>query len=322
MPEDSAFTHIGFMLAWLVVHDLADPEFLSAEIVRQLRERELFPNDLSDFTDGKLMSDMLVPEGSAFLDAYYSSYLADYASEFADLPQYGVPDDAEHQARIDKRIDGAYSRWIDAGRPGGAPDPHAASNVETLAAQMAASMTGHIVLEYSGPPDLLDLSKLPPGIEVKRVEPKRYHVDPELERRVTDAIAKPMDLDSLPASRWGSATLSRALRNLGADPRKSVMVAGMGDQAEPVVEVHCLPGITTDQLQPHFRRYYENRVGGRWRDSQVGALSARVSVQVFVDKPHVLVWFAVDGYAAYLGSRLPESEVLALAERLQEALGP
>ena len=309
MPEDNAFTHIGFMLAWTVRHELADPEFFPGEIARQLRECELFANDLRDFTDGKLMSDMLLPEGSAFLDAYYRSYLDEYGAEFADLPEYGVPDDAEHQARIDRRIDGAYSRWVGAGRPGGAPATLPGLGVDGVATQIAASITGPIVFEYSGPPELLDLSKLPPGIEVRRVEPKRFHVDPEFEKRVADAIGKPMDLDSLPASSPPPL-----------EPKKSVMVTGMGGEADPVVEVHSLAGFTADQLLPHFGRYYENRVGGRWRDSRVGTVLARVSNQVFADTAHVLVWYAVDGYAAYLGSRLPESEVLAMAERLQDEL--
>jgi hypothetical protein len=43
--------------------------------------------------------------------------LADYQDEFAELSDYSVPDDPEHQLRIDRRIDDAYERWLAAGRP-------------------------------------------------------------------------------------------------------------------------------------------------------------------------------------------------------------
>ena len=118
-PDENAFTHIAFMLSWLIRRDLGEPEFFESDIVRRVKDRSLRPNDLSPLVDGQLVDDMLKPEGSTFLDSYYApGYLEDYQAEFVELPDYGVSDDPEHEARIDARIDSAYERWVDAGRPG------------------------------------------------------------------------------------------------------------------------------------------------------------------------------------------------------------
>lgn len=118
-PEDNAFTHIGFMLAWLIGRGLGKTRSFGPKIERQVADGTLRPNDLRDLVDGQLLAQTLKPEAVAFLDAYYASagYSDDYEAEFGDLPDYGVPDDPEHQDRIDRRIDAAYDRWVAAGRP-------------------------------------------------------------------------------------------------------------------------------------------------------------------------------------------------------------
>jgi hypothetical protein len=313
---DGAFTHIGFMLAWLLSHDLGDSEFFGPDLVSQVLDGSLRPNELRDFSDGKLVADMLTPEGASFLDAYYSQgYLSDYGDEFGELPDYGVPDDPEHQARIDRRIGQAYQQWVAANRP--APGEPAAPWVSepAIEPELEATLPQPITWQYSGPEELLANLTLPEGIRIERVEPQRSHVDPALESAVATAIGKSMDLESLPSHKWGSASLSRALRNLGVNRADALVVAGWGNDADPTVEIHRLKGVERDRLAAEFRPYIENRVRAKWGDGTVAELPARWGLATFAE-PSTLVWFALDGFVVYLASVAPEDRVRATASRL------
>lgn len=358
-PENNAFTHIGLMLSWLIRHGLGKTKFFGPDIERQVADGTLCPNDLRDFVDGQLLGQTLKPEATAFLHAYYMSagYAADYEVEFGDLPQYGVPDDPEHQARIDRRIDAAYERWVAAGRPkmgtaealwaaprlsaaetgdpwaklaqkwldSGRPFPKDSDELRAdpeFAAQLASMDLKDLDLtfQYSGPSELLDKFPLPEGIKVIRVERPVWHLDPDLEKTVADAIGLPMDLDSLPASKWGAATLSRAIRNLGLKGKDVVLVNGMGTvRAEPTVQVFRLTGVDRDRLLPEFRRYFENMVRGKWADGFVGDLPARWCRAMFAG-PHYLIWFAIDEFVVYIASSAEKAEVERMAGNLLAAL--
>ena len=76
---------------------------------------EMTGSDLADDVDDRLASDMLTPEGAAFTDAYYDTYLRDYEREFGAEPPYSIADDAASYARIAPAIDRAYADWIVAG---------------------------------------------------------------------------------------------------------------------------------------------------------------------------------------------------------------
>jgi hypothetical protein len=320
-PEDNAFTHIGFMIAWLIGRGLCDPEAFGQDISAQVVAGSIQPNLLRDYCDGKLMSGMLTREGSRFLDAYYTSgYFADYQAEFESLPDYGVPDDREHQARIERRINRAYERWVKANRP--APgDPGALwepvmppqADIEKAIASVP------MVWEYYGPEELLGKMPLPEGVQIVRAEPKRSHVDPALEATVAAAVGTLMDIESLPSHKWGSATLRRVLRDLGLGRSDAITVRAMGKTAEPTVEVHRLRGVDRERIVGAFSRYFENRAGGKWMDGTVGDLPARWGTRTYAE-PSTLVWFALDGFVAFLVSTAPSDVVSATALRLLEAL--
>jgi hypothetical protein len=338
-PEDDAFTHIGFMLAWLIRRGFGDAELFGPEIVQQIEDGSLRPNDLRDLTDGQLVSDMLTGEGSAFLDSYYmSGYAADYETEFAGLPDYSVPDDPESEARIDLRIDAAYKQWVASGRPapttGGLPGmaveiqkiletgspipPDFAARLEELGVRPPP--IEDIVLEYSGPEELIPNLPVLPGVTIRRVERKVSHLNPDLESRVAAAIGKPMNMESLAASEWGAATLNRALRNLGIRGKDVMLVSGMGKvRAEPTVQVFSVPGIGRDALAPEFKRFLENRVGGKWQDCLVGDVAAR-SCKVTFAEPTTLLWFALDGFVVYLATTDDEA-VQSMSISLLNTLG-
>jgi hypothetical protein len=339
---------------------LGKTRFFGPDIKRQVADGSLRPNDLRDFVDGQLLAQTLKSDGAAFLDAYYGGgYPTDYEAEFGDLPAYGVPDDPEHQIRIDRRIDDAYGRWVAAGRPkmgtpsalwavprlntldtgdpwtelaqkwldSGQPFPKDSdelrSNPELMAQMAAIDLKDlNITFQYSGPSELLDKFPLPEGIKVVRVESPQFHVDPDLESLVADAIGVPMHIESMPANKWDAATLNRAIRNLGLKGKDVLLVTGMGTaRAEPTAQVYRVAGLDRDRLVPEFQRYFENMLRGKWSDGSVGDLPARWCRSNFAE-PHNLVWFAIDGYVAYVASPAERSEVELMAGRLLAALRP
>jgi hypothetical protein len=347
------------MLSWLIRHGLARTKVIGPDIERQVADGTLRPNDLRDFVDGQLLGQTLKPEATAFLDAYYMSagYATDFDAEFGDMPDYSVPDDAVHQDRIERRIDAAYERWVAAGRPktgtaealwamppltvaetgdpwaqlahkwldSGRPLPKDSDELRAdpeFMAQLASIDTKdlNITIQYYGPSELLDKSPLPEGIKVVRMERPVWHIDPELEKTVADAIGVPMDLDSLPASHWGAATLNRAIRNLGLKGKEVVLVSGMGKvRAEPTVRVFHLPGVDRDRLAAEFQRFIESVSRGKWADIPIGDVTARWRRMKF-DVYHNLIWFTIDEFVVSITSSAEKSEVERMAGNLLAAL--
>ena len=121
-PPENAFTHIGFYLAWLIRHDLHDRRWFPREHVAAVLSGEMTGSDLADDTDGKLMSEHMTDEGSAFSDARYRAYLHEYERLVADEPDYSVVDDAANYTRIAAAIDALYAAWVAGGRPASEPE--------------------------------------------------------------------------------------------------------------------------------------------------------------------------------------------------------
>lgn len=298
--EDSAFTHIGFMLAWLIEHDLANSRYFPPSIVQQVKDGSLRPNDLRDLVDGQLLSITLKRAGSAFLDAYYGSgYGADFEAEFGDLPQYGVPDDAEHKARIGRRIDAAWDRWDKAGRPKlgqkGALWTET-DDTDVLTGMLESLMTGTTNPQTAGAAHRPIMSG--------RIDmlPKE-HVDLELEACVSRALGGGVSTESSDARQWGSSVLNRLLTALGVLASEAVVATAMGAQpADPRVEVYRIPGINGGRLLNVFQDYFTDRAR-KWRDGPLGSIHARWAVSKYAGLPdYTLVWFAVDGYVVHIVS--------------------
>ncbi len=322
-PVENAFTHIGFMFVWLVRHDLMNARTFSASMSREIASGSIRPNDLRDLVDGQLLSSMLKREASAFLAAYYpSGYGADFDAEFGALPDYGVSDDPEHQARIERRIDAAYEQWLAAGRPG-PKSPNAVWKQPGLA-DMAASI------------ELPEIQPLPPGssvddimaalsqltgskiIRVDQIPPT--HVDEDLEALVAAAAGTPMRMSSASARGYGDSTLNRTLRTLGVPAKDVHIVNGLAEHANPCLWVHRVPGVDRDHLAAAYRSYVEGR-GGRWRDRTVGDIPARTAP--FAPRgvpPATMIWFTVDEHAVHLSGHDDNPDLDAIAVRLLEAL--
>jgi hypothetical protein len=108
-PPENAFTHIGFYLAWLIRHDLHNPNFLPAEHVEAVKRGEMTGSDLADDIDMQLVSDVMNREGRAFSDARYGAYATEYGEVFENLPDYSVVDDEANYRRAEELLDRQYA---------------------------------------------------------------------------------------------------------------------------------------------------------------------------------------------------------------------
>jgi hypothetical protein len=124
LPE-RGYVHIGVYLAWLINHDLLDPEWVARSgvmpAVAAIAARGETPCALRDSTGGRLASDMLTADGAQFTAAYYApeyGFPRDWRwilGRRAD--RYDVPDEWETYDRIAPLIDRRYAAWVAAGRP-------------------------------------------------------------------------------------------------------------------------------------------------------------------------------------------------------------
>jgi hypothetical protein len=85
-PPENGFTHIGLYLAWLIRHDLHDPELFPPEHIDAVKRGEMTGSDLADDIDTKLGGFVMNSEGRAFSDACYRAYLDRYADLFGSRP--------------------------------------------------------------------------------------------------------------------------------------------------------------------------------------------------------------------------------------------
>jgi hypothetical protein len=301
-PEDNAFTHIGFMLCWLIRHDMASPRFFSAGVVREVNDGSMRPNDLRDVVDGKLMSSMLKCEGSAFLDAYYpAGYGADYEAEFADLPDYGVPDDPEHQMCIDRRIDAAWERWQHAGRPG--PAEAAALWREPSAEELSTALAASTHYAAPGSAQVPTSAEASLAMGGNDQDPSEHHAhqDPGLEAVILQAVGRDTQIQSRDADVWNSSLLNRVLRILEVGRSDVVVATAIGTRAAGAdVEIYHVPGIEAPRLLAEFEVYFRER-SRRWRDGPAGSTPARWAIWKNANLPdRTMIWFAVDNYVVHV----------------------
>ena len=129
-PPEQGYVHIGVFVTWLNSRGLLDPDWIARTKVERtisaMTERRAKPSGLRS-TEGRLTSEMLMPEGRAFSGAYYApeyGYARDWRVVFgrrADL--YDVPDAWETYDRIAPLLDRRYDAWIAGGRPELMPVP-------------------------------------------------------------------------------------------------------------------------------------------------------------------------------------------------------
>jgi hypothetical protein len=315
---DNAFTHIGFMVSWLIRRGLFQTEFTDPEAGEDLETGKLRPSDLRDLVDGKLIDNMLTSEGAAFLDTYYQAYLTDYDEAFAKEPDYGVTDDLANQARVDDLVNAAFKQWVTTGRPFRAdligPETQLPGSTDGI-----SEMT-EMVFEYSGPPELMAGMQLPPGVKVVYVD-RHLHEDPALEKLITDAIPIPLDTDASKGTQWGSSLLRRQLRDLGVKPKDVVVASGMAANAHPTLTVVRIPGVGRARIFEVFRqdRSYARKLD--WHPCQIAAWAGLSCTDQLPALPlDRSIWFAMDGYSVDIGSTADDPRLFEFAEALARAL--
>jgi hypothetical protein len=119
LPGEHAYNHTTFFLSWLVRNDLMSDWFREecADELAKYRDGAISINDLYEWWDTCLVSDMLGDEGNAFAGDYFDfekgAYLADYAQHLQrDLPsEFHVPYTAENEATMHHVISGRFSDW-------------------------------------------------------------------------------------------------------------------------------------------------------------------------------------------------------------------
>jgi hypothetical protein len=281
-PEENAFTHIGLYLAWLIRHDLHDPELIPTHHSDALKRGEMTGSDLADDIDGKLVGDVMTTEGQAFSDAVYQRYLADYATAFADVPEYGVVDDAASYARIEPFIDRLYAEWLASGGPLDASAPDGGFELARPSADedSAAFEALTVVIEPPGPDD-------------------KPHEAPELERLLpVDLTDPPLETWSISASGWGSSLLKHALARLAVLPRDAVVVVGIGGHGERTLALtlYSVPEIAAERLAEEFALVISLPPKGSWEVREV----AGKSVQWAAGGEATVAFWARDGLVAHV----------------------
>lgn len=268
-PEEHAFTHIGLYLAWLIRHDLHHPEFIREDWAAAVKAGEMTGSDLADAIDGKLVSDVMTPEGAAFTAAYYDTYLDDYAEVFASEDDYSVPDHLDSYERIAPLIDRRQADWIAAGRPqpdrrepefGQADasgfDPGALADLRATTLDDFRNMAaeGGWVVE-SAP----EWSQMP-------------HDASDLEALIPrDLSQPPMNTSSVNASHRGDPLLKRALKRLGVSAIGCFVADGMGGEGAEAITatLYAVPGIGASDLEREFASVIHLPPREKWETREI-----------------------------------------------------
>ena len=265
-PEENAFAHIGLYLAWLIRHDLHDPSTFPRDHIDAVKRGEMTGSDLADDVDGKLVGRDMNAEGRAFSDARYEAYLDEYGTLFDDLPEYSVKDDPAAYAKVERLLDRIYAEWVETGRQGPPQRVDPVIDVEDFPATSSMVMVPQ-GMEQDQIQDLL--AYLPGDVQVLASDAvgPHSHVAPELEGLIpTDLTSPPMEIESDPASGWGSSLLTRALKRLGVAPKDAVVVHGMGGGGDRTltVTIYEVPMIDASSLASEFRSVIFRLPGTEW----------------------------------------------------------
>lgn len=119
LAEFHAYTHGGFLLAWLLSKDLLSESFLSdhAEVIQQFQAGKLSAGKFNQKVDGVLDSSMLTEQGNEFANDYIEEFfLDDYEMMFGDdyTSAYETLDNKANLKSIMNMLDVAYQEWLEA----------------------------------------------------------------------------------------------------------------------------------------------------------------------------------------------------------------
>jgi hypothetical protein len=119
LPDNHAYHHTTYFLAWLIRNRLMSEWFETEakDEIAKYRAGDISVNDLYEWWDCCLISDMLNDEGNAFAQAYFDfdkgRYIADYEQHLlGDLPSiFHLPYTTEYEAMIHRVVDDRYREW-------------------------------------------------------------------------------------------------------------------------------------------------------------------------------------------------------------------
>jgi hypothetical protein len=296
-PPENGFTHIGLYLAWLIRHDLHDPELFPPDHINAVKRGEMTGSDLADDIDTKLLSMEMTTEGAAFSDARYADYLDAYGEVFSDQSAYSVVDDAESYAIVEPLIDGLYQGWIDAGRPKPEPKP-----------ELDEDDFGPTAVRVMVPPDFpeeeaAELRSAFAGDDVEFTTAGDMvlpHAAPDLEEMVRTGLAlPPIYLSSVLASEWGSSLLTRALKRLDIRAKDAIVASGLaGDSADVLsISLYRVPGIAADRLVSEFEAVVVKPRGAQWEVRRIAGRDVRWAANAEA----TISYWAVDGLVIHVG---------------------
>lgn len=303
-PPENAFAHIGFYLAWLIRHDLHDPTVFPASHVAAVKNGEMTGSDLADDIDTKLVPDVMNREGRAFSDARYARFLEEYASLFANVPEYGVIDDAPNYARVGAVIDRLYAAWVADGRP--EPPPSEPDLPWTIGLPAHASFE----IPVGMPREAIEaftaaISSL--GIRVEPAPDEIGGVASGLEQLIPmDITDPPPRIHSVRAKQWGSSLLNRALKRLDVRPDQATVVVGMGGSGARTLAItlYELPGVPADRLMAEFTTVIFLPTRGTWATRE---MAGRVVNWAVGDEATVVFW-ARDGLVVHVAGEAADVE--------------
>jgi len=119
LPDEHAYNHTTFFMSWLVQNRLMS-EWFEEECrseVASYRDGKISINQLYEYWDTCLISEMLSPEGNAFANDYFNfdrgAYLKDYSKHLQrDLPsEFHVPYTSTNETIAHRFISERYQTW-------------------------------------------------------------------------------------------------------------------------------------------------------------------------------------------------------------------
>jgi hypothetical protein len=255
-------------------------------------------SDLADDCDGKLISYMLSPEGAAFSDARYSTYLTTYNHVFGDEPEYSVADDDRSYARVAPALDALYADWVEEGRPVAPPEEHPELDAKFDDLLADAPFDFEALPIGSGPTAVrVDAEG---AWHVEQME--MPHEAPDLEALIPDDLVGPgAHRMSSTAADWGSSLLSRALRRLDATPKQCHIASVMSMTEDSMVgaTLYRVPGVPASRLENEFGTVIHRPTKQPWRRTTISGRSVWSAAGGELPGG-TIAWWAVDGLVVHV----------------------
>lgn len=118
LPEIHAYTHGGFVLAWLLQRGLLSASFLEDHqaAIEKYNAGKITAGQLYELVDGVLDSDMLTDLGNEFAEDYFEeSFFEDYEMLFEDDFDeiYAVADNKKCLKMACEMLDCVFDEWKD-----------------------------------------------------------------------------------------------------------------------------------------------------------------------------------------------------------------